>query len=114
MEAGVEHLGRATTRGIDLMVVVVEPGSRSINAAKMIRKLAADIGLTKIAIVANKVRDPADQQAMRGALDDFEILGFLPYDQEMVSADLAGKRVYDQGFPAAVEEVMKSIVRYAS
>ena len=34
MEAGIEHLGRATTQGVDLMITVVEPGQRSIDCAK--------------------------------------------------------------------------------
>ncbi len=114
MEAGVEHLGRATTKGIDLMLVVVEPGSRSINAARMIKKLAADIGLDRVAIVANKVRGDGDKRAIGKALADFPILGFLPYESELVEADLAGEVVYQDAFPAHVQKVLTSIVDYAN
>ena len=31
MEAGVEHLGRATVRGVDAMILVVEPGLRAVS-----------------------------------------------------------------------------------
>ena len=114
MEAGVEHLGRATTKGIDLMIVVVEPGSRSINAAKMIRTLAGDIGLERIAIVANKVRGPQDEQAIAKALADFEILGYLPYDPLLVEADLAGALAYPDGFPEPVSKVLEAVSAYAA
>jgi len=46
MEAGVEHLGRGTAQGVDRMLVVVEPGRRSIATARTIKQYAADIGLT--------------------------------------------------------------------
>jgi len=114
MEAGVEHLGRATTKGIDLMIIVVEPGARSINAAKMIRKLAADIGLTRIAVVANKVRGPEDEAALRAALPDFELLGFMTYDPKLVEADLAGQLAYPDGFPAPITTVLDAIITHAA
>lgn len=114
MEAGVEHLGRATTKGIDLMIAVVEPGARSINAAKMIRKLAADIGLTRIAVVANKVRGPEDEAALAKALSDFEVLGYLRYDPKLVEADLAGVLAYPDGYPAPIASILDKIVAYAA
>jgi len=114
MEAGVEHLGRATTKGIDLMVVVVEPGARSIQAAGMIRRLAADIGLDQLVLVANKVRGEADEQALGKALADFDVLGFLPYDPALVEADLAGELPYRDGFPPAVEKVLQAVVERAA
>ena len=57
MEAGIEHLGRGTARAVDRLIVVVEPGRRSIDTAENIRKLAGDIGLDRIAVVGNKVRN---------------------------------------------------------
>ncbi|RLA91529.1 MAG: carbon monoxide dehydrogenase, partial [Deltaproteobacteria bacterium] len=40
MEAGLEHLGRGSTKGMDLFIVVVEPGQRSLQTARHIKKLA--------------------------------------------------------------------------
>ena len=56
MEAGLEHLGRGTSRGVDVLVVVVEPGRRSVDTAGTIRRLAGDLGVKKILIVGNKIR----------------------------------------------------------
>jgi CO dehydrogenase maturation factor len=56
MEAGLEHLGRGTSRGVDFLVVVVEPGRRSVDTAETIKKLAGDLGVKKVLIVGNKVR----------------------------------------------------------
>jgi CO dehydrogenase maturation factor len=90
MEAGIEHLGRGTARSVDMLIVVVEPGRRSVETANRVRVLAADIGLNKIAVVGNKVRDAADEQFLREAMPDFAFLGFIPYSEAVIEADMAG------------------------
>jgi CO dehydrogenase maturation factor len=88
MEAGVEHLGRATAKAVDKMIIVVEPGKGSIETAYRIRELARDIGLTNIAVVANKIRSEQDRNFLISAMPDFEFLGFIPYDQSIIEAGL--------------------------
>jgi CO dehydrogenase maturation factor len=88
MEAGVEHLGRATARAVDKMIIVVEPGKGSIETAYRIRDLAKDIGLENIAVVANKIRSEQDRDFLISAMPDFEFLGFIPYDQSIIEAGL--------------------------
>ena len=44
MEAGLEHLGRGTTEGMDQFVVVIEPGARSIQTYKNVKRLASGPG----------------------------------------------------------------------
>jgi CO dehydrogenase maturation factor len=88
MEAGVEHLGRATARAVDEMIIVVEPGKGSIETAYRIRELAKDIDLKNIAVVANKIRSEQDKDFLTSAMPDFEFLGFIPYDQSIIEAGL--------------------------
>lgn len=95
MEAGIEHLGRATAKAVDRLIVVVEPGRRSIDTAEHIRRLANEIHLDRIAVVGNKIRTPKDEAFVREHLSDFEILGFLPYGDELIEADLNGQSPYD-------------------
>jgi len=89
MEAGIEHLGRGTARAVDKLIVVVEPGRRSIETASSIRGLASEIGLENIAVVANKVRNESDREFLISNLPDFDFLGFIPYDQAVIEADHA-------------------------
>ncbi len=89
MEAGIEHLGRATAQAVDKLIVVVEPGRRSVETALRIDKLAKEIGLQNIAVVGNKIRSQPDKEFLISALPNFEFLGFIPYDQAIVDADLA-------------------------
>jgi len=88
MEAGVEHLGRATAKAVDKMIIVVEPGKGSIETAYRIRELARDIGLKNIAAVANRIRGEQDRSFVISAMPDFEFLGFIPYDQSIIEAGL--------------------------
>jgi CO dehydrogenase maturation factor len=100
MEAGIEHLGRATAKAVDKLIVVVEPGRRSIDTAEHIRRLAAEIQLNQIFIVGNKIRGAKDEEFLRQHLKDFNILGFLPYADDLIEADLNGQSPYDVESPA--------------
>ena len=91
MEAGLEHLGRGTSQGVDFLIVVVEPGRRSVDTAEHIRQLAGDIGLTKVLIVGNKIRSDKDEEYLKKTLNDFEFLGFMRYDEDIIEADMEAK-----------------------
>ncbi len=89
MEAGIEHLGRGTARAVDKLIIVVEPGRRSIETATSIRGLASEIGLESLAVVGNKVRNESDREFLISNLPGFDFLGFIPYDQAVIEADHA-------------------------
>jgi CO dehydrogenase maturation factor len=108
MEAGIEHLGRATAKAVDKLIVVVEPGRRSIDTAEHIRRLAAEIGLNNIAVVGNKIRGSKDREFLENHLNDFEFLGFLPYDDTLIEADLNGVSPFDVDSPS--REQVKSMI----
>ena len=90
MEAGLEHLGRGTAMAVDRLIVVVEPGRRSIETAYQIHKLAHDIGLKKLSLVGNKVRSEKDKEFLLTHMPDFQFLGFIPFSGEIIEADLEG------------------------
>lgn len=95
MEAGVEHLGRATAQAVEAMIIVVEPGRRSVGVMEEIRRLAGDIGLKRLYLVGNRVRSESDEAFIRQIAGELPILGFLPYDLQVIQADLTGQAVYD-------------------
>jgi len=96
MEAGLEHLGRGTAMAVDRLVVVVEPGRRSIETAHQIRRLAEDIGLKKVSLVGNKIRSPKDREFLRSQMPGFHFLGFIPFEEEIIEADLEGRPPYEK------------------
>ncbi|MBE9531118.1 MAG: AAA family ATPase [Proteobacteria bacterium] len=95
MEAGIEHLGRATASAVDKLIVVVEPGRRSMDTAGNIKKLASEIGLKNIGLVGNKIRGQKDEEFLKKHLSDFEFLGFIRHDEALIEADLDGVSPYD-------------------
>jgi len=110
MEAGIEHLGRATASAVDRLIVVVEPGRRSIDTAAHIRKLASEIGLKNIVLVGNKIRSSKDETFLKKNLKDFEFIGFIPYDETLIEADLDGVSPFDVD-STAKENVNAMILR---
>jgi len=88
MEAGVEHLTRGTSQGVDLMLVVVEPGRRSLETAQRIHSLADDLRIQKVWAVANKVRGEEDRRFVEAALDGVELVCSLPYSAEVVASGM--------------------------
>ncbi len=115
MEAGIEHLGRATAKAVDKLIIVVEPGRRSVETAYRISKLAGDIGLRNMGLVGNKMRSQSEKEFLISSLSSFEFLGFIPYDQKLVDADLANIPVLDssQQIRSAVKEIYQSLLSEA-
>jgi CO dehydrogenase maturation factor len=95
MYAGVEHLGRATVDFVDAMLVVVEPTRRSLGTAAQIKKLANDIGLKRLWLVGNKVRDEDEATFLEAESPGLPVLGMLPADERVQEADRLGVAVYD-------------------
>jgi CO dehydrogenase maturation factor len=95
MEAGLEHLGRATASGVDALIVVVEPGLRSIDTAHRTVEMAGQIGLKKIRFVLNKIAGKEDEAFVRERLPHEAIVGVIPYWNELRLADRPGKSVLD-------------------
>ena len=106
MEAGLEHMGRGTTEGMDQFIVVIEPGARSVQTYHNVTRLAADLGVRHVRVVANKVRDDQDEASVRSVIPAEDFLGFIHYNPEIMDADRQGKSPYDFS-PAAIEEIRK-------
>jgi CO dehydrogenase maturation factor len=113
MEAGIEHLGRGTAAAVDKLIVVVEPGKRSIETAHHIQELARDIGLKNIALVGNKIRGEQDKEFLQKQLPGFIFLGFLPYDNQIIEADLEGKAPFEkeQALAGQVSQMVEGLIK---
>ena len=83
MEAGIEHLGRATAGSMDALIIVVDESPWSLQTAARVRQLAGDIGLKKLFVVANRITEPADLQQIRAGLDGLELIGQIPCDPRL-------------------------------
>ena len=111
MEAGLEHLGRGTAMAVDRLIVVVEPGRRSIETAYQIQNLADDIGLKKLSLVGNKIRSEKDREFLITHMPDFQFLGFIPFRGDIIEADLEGVPPFqkDPGGLVAVKGMLENL-----
>jgi len=107
MEAGVEHLGRATAQAVDAFLAVVEPGRRSLTTADRVRQLAKDIGINRVYVVGNKVRGEKDWAFIQ-AESPMPALGYLSANPELTEADMRGEGVFEAA-PKAVEEARRIV-----
>ncbi|GAA0710417.1 carbon monoxide dehydrogenase accessory protein CooC [Paraclostridium ghonii] len=106
MEAGIEHLGRGTAQGVDAFIVVVEPGERSLQTYRKVKKLGSDIGVKKVFVVGNKIRNKSDEDFVTSNLQDGELLGFIYYNQDVINSDRASKSPYDESLDTK-EQIIK-------
>jgi CO dehydrogenase maturation factor len=113
MAAGIEHLGRGTARSVDKLIIVVEPGRASIETAQRVSGLARDLGIPSIAVVGNKVHNQAERDFIASSLPNMELLGFIPYDTAIISAELQNSPRLDAspGITLAIKEIFNKLMQ---
>lgn len=94
MEAGLEHLGRGTTEGMDQFIVVIEPGARSVQTYKNVKRLAEELGVKEVKVIANKIRNDEDEKFVRSRIPKQDFLGCVHYNAEVIEADREGRSPY--------------------
>ena len=111
MEASVEHMSRGTIRHTDLLLIVTEPYYRSLETTGRAAGLARELGIKQIYAVANKVRSPRDEEAIRRycAERDLEVVAVLPFDEAVLEADQSGSPVLDRQPDAAYVTIVDQL-----
>jgi len=113
MEAGIEHLGRGTARAVDELIVVVEPGKKSIETAFRIRELASQIRISNISLVGNKIRGKEDRDYLLSNMADFNFLGFISFNVAIMEAEIKGFSLWEKGkqFKEEIEAIVKNLIQ---
>ncbi|MDO9535017.1 MAG: AAA family ATPase [Bacillota bacterium] len=115
MSAGIEHLTRGTSQGVDLMLVVTEPTRNGVKTAKVVQKLARDLGIGKVKIIGNKIRREEEEDFIRQSFSEADIIGFLPYQDGIWEKSMEeNPAAFGEGdLLTGVEEVYQEIVKEA-
>lgn len=108
MEAGIEHLGRSTADAVDWLIIVVEPGLRSIHTAHRIKTLAEQIGIKRIVAMANKIKSEDDKQFVFNYLDKIRIIGNISYSDLITGLD----RRETVELTSQIKQEIKSIINF--
>ena len=103
MEAGIEHLARGTAQGVNAFIVVVEPGERSLQTYRKVKKLGEDLGVHKVFVVGNKIRNKQDEEFILSNIDNGECLGFIYYNQNVINSDRESLSPYDNSADTIAE-----------
>ncbi len=114
MEASIEHLSRGTLRHVDALLVVLEPYYRSMETAGRTLPLARDLGIERIYGIANKLRSPQDEEAVRAycGKHDLELIATIPFDENVVEADRTGRAVIDYDATSPIVEELSSVADF--
>lgn len=83
MGAGIEHLTRGTSKGVDIMLIVTEPSKVSVDTAKVIQKLAGEMGVPRVKVIGNKIRSPREKAFVESAFPQGDVLGFMDFDEDL-------------------------------
>jgi CO dehydrogenase maturation factor len=116
MEAGIEHLGRGTCENMDMLIIVIEPGLRSIQTANSVIKMSKDLGIKSVYAVINKVKSDEERQLLLNNIGDLRVIGELPYSDKVRESDLKNYSpcVSDIKFKAAIEKTAEKINKFIS
>ncbi len=97
MEASLEHLKRGTAKYVDALYIVVEPYYRSLEMAQRIEPLAKELGLQRIFVVANKVKNADEEEAIRQFCrhNNLQLVAAIPFDEKVVEAEKFGRSPFD-------------------
>jgi CO dehydrogenase maturation factor len=111
MEAGIEHLGRGTSESVDAILIVAEPGLRSVQTARTTAKLARQIGVQRLFAVFNKVVDDKEVDMLKDDLGEVEFIGTVHFSENVRKADLDGGSAFDAApeFVAEIETIKKRL-----
>jgi len=88
MGAGIEQLTRGTALGVDVLVIVTEPSKVSVQTVKVIQKLALELGIPRVVVIGNKVRNPKDENFLRGHFPPEQLIGIIPYSDELLEMSI--------------------------
>jgi CO dehydrogenase maturation factor len=93
LEAGVEHMGRGTARQVDALLIVADSNLKSLETAKHIHDLAANAGMKRLFLVANRVMNQTQKEAVKtyAEKNGLSILTFIPFDEKVTEADMLGE-----------------------
>jgi CO dehydrogenase maturation factor len=114
MEASIEHMSRGTVRHVDALLVVVEPYYRALETAGRIVPLARGLGIPRIYGIANKIRTPQDEEAVRAYCQnhELELIATIPFDENVIEADRTGRAIIDYDVTSPIVEELSRVAGF--
>lgn len=94
-EAGIEHFGRSVDRGVDAILMIVDPSYESIKLSEKVAELSGSLG-KPVFFILNKV-DGVNEPLMRAAIDGKQkIISAIAQDGQLALAGLEGNEIHEE------------------
>ena len=115
MEAGLEHLGRGTAEGVDLMLVVTDANAKSLETARVVTRMARESGVPNVFIAGNRIDSEDEMRIVSSFAQETgsRLIGTIPYDHAVMKAGITADPVMAlEGTPAMqeIERMTESIL----
>ena len=112
-EAGLEHLGRGTSKGIDTMLIVTGPYKKSLDLSEKIVKLTNKMNFKKTFLVGNMIRNEKTEKIINDWASDhnIDVIGMIPHDEAIIESELEGESPFDAKPDSKAINVIKQIYR---
>ena len=88
-DAGIEHFGRGVEKGIDILVVIVDPTQESILLAKKISGLGQQVD-RPVYYVLNRVGNQETRDFLMSAIGKERVVAIVPENKEIFMSGLTG------------------------
>ena len=108
LEAGLGTLTRLPEVALDAALLIAEPSPQSIEVARRARELIEERKIGPTLVVANRIRDEADVERIRMALDATEVVAVLE-NPAVLDADRRGVAPYDDAPQSAAVQAIAAI-----
>ena len=81
MSAGIEHLTRGTSRGVDMLIIVTEPTRVSVQTTRVVQRLAAELSIKQVKSFSQQGEDREGREFVSSQFTEAELLALLPFDE---------------------------------
>jgi len=117
-EAGLEHLSRRTTRNVDHLLIVTDPGRRGVVAAQRVAQLVNELNIEvgHVHLLLNRLPGPEIPPPLQDFIDtiDVPLLGVIPEDETLREFEFSGRPLVELGDESpvyrAVAEMVEEVV----
>jgi len=89
-DAGIEHFGRGVEKGIDILLIVIDPSRESILLAEKVAELSRQIN-KPIYYIINRIADQETEDILLNSIDTNKLIAIIPENKELFVSGLIGK-----------------------
>jgi CO dehydrogenase maturation factor len=88
-DAGIEHFGRGVEKGVDILLVIIDPSRESILLAKKISELGQQVD-KPVYYILNRINDQETKDLLMNSIDKERVIAIIPENKEIFISGLAG------------------------